>query len=70
MAKSDSAIEAAIVRADQLLAQKKETQAEIQQARDFLNQAKTLGILTPEQEQWVTENLPRRSRNAAPVGEE
>lgn len=58
----DGPIGEAISKAEKALQIKRQLQAEIQNYRDFLNGAKAAGVTTPEQTEWIEQNLPRKTR--------
>lgn len=66
----NDAFRTAIDRATELLDAKAAIQADLQTARDFLNQAKSMGILSEDQTIWVSAYLPRRSRKRKGVADD
>jgi hypothetical protein len=53
-----------IVRAEQLIAAKRAVLADLQEVRVMLNMFKNQGMLNAEQNKFVTEQLPRKSRKS------
>ncbi len=56
-----------IEKAEQLVAAKREIQAQIGDMREMLNTLANNGTASDEQAAWIAENLPKRKRNGADV---
>lgn len=61
---AEGVVGTAITNAKNMLRAKKKIQADLQAARDFLNQSITMGVVNDEQAKWIQETLPKRTRES------